>query len=104
VVKKYSPIGADLIVDTVGSLLSKSIPLLRRNGDLLLFGINDQAKATIRQFEITRNSLRIFGSFIGSGVFPKAIQLICDQKIDSSKLITTELPLNKINEGIELLK
>jgi len=104
VVKKYSPIGADLIIDAVGSLLSKSIPLLRRCGTLLLFGINDQAKSTVRQFEITRNNLRIFGSFIGSGVFPKAIQLIYDRKIDSGKLITTELPLNKINEGIELLR
>lgn len=104
IIKEHSPAGADIVVDAVGSLMPQAITFLRRYGSLILFGLNDQAECSIKQYDITRNNLRIFGSFIGSGDFPKAIDIICRRKIDVTKLITTELPLSKINEGVDLLK
>jgi threonine dehydrogenase-like Zn-dependent dehydrogenase len=104
VVRRYSPIGAEIVVDTVGSLMVEFLPLLRRYGKLVLFGINEHAEAKIHQYDITRNNLQILGSFIGSGVFPRAIEIIKNKKIDVTKLMSHKFPLSEINTGVDLLR
>jgi threonine dehydrogenase-like Zn-dependent dehydrogenase len=103
-VAAFAPLGVHFAVDTVGSVLSAAMPLLRRYGTLILFGVNELSETTIKQYEITRNNLRILGSFIGVGDFPKAIDIIHGKKIDVRNLISTQLPLQDINEGIDLLR
>jgi threonine dehydrogenase-like Zn-dependent dehydrogenase len=103
-VADFAPPGVHFAVDTVGSVLSTAMPLLRRYGTLILFGVNDLSEATIKQYDITRNNLRILGSFIGVGDFPKAIDIIHAKKIDVRNLISTQLPLQDISKGIDLLR
>ena len=70
----------------------------------MLFGLNEHAEANIHQYDITRNNLQIVGSFIGSGVFPRAINIIRDRKIDVTKLMSHTFPLSEINTGVHLLR
>jgi len=103
-VRRLSSIGADLVVDCVGSLQRQAIPLLRRGGRLVLFGINDSAESSIRQYDITLNNLQIFGSFIGFGDFPRAISMVYEGYVSATPLITHKLSLDEITTGVELLK
>jgi threonine dehydrogenase-like Zn-dependent dehydrogenase len=103
-VKDFAPLGFHFAVDTVGSVLSAALPLLRRYGTLILFGVNELSESKIKQYDITRNNLRILGSFIGVGDFPKAIEIIHSKKIDVRNLISSQLHLSEINRGVELLR
>jgi threonine dehydrogenase-like Zn-dependent dehydrogenase len=104
VIRDFSPLGVHFAVDTVGSVMSDALSLLRRYGTLILFGVNDLSVSSIKQYEITRNNLRILGSFIGVGDFPKAIDIIHSKKIDVRDLISAQLPLSDINQGVEQLR
>lgn len=102
--REFTSIGFDLVVDTVGTLLPASISLARRGGKIILFGINDQHSGTVRQYEITRNDLQVFGSFIGTGVFPRSIRMIERKVIDVAALVSHEISLSEINHAVELLR
>jgi (R,R)-butanediol dehydrogenase/meso-butanediol dehydrogenase/diacetyl reductase len=96
--------GADVVVDAVGSLLPRAIPLSRRGGTVLLFGMNQRAAGTVRQYDITRNELTIQGTFIGVNTFPTAIQMLESGALKPSVLITHRLHLGRIEDGIAALR
>jgi len=96
--------GADVVVDAVGSLLPQAIPLARRGGMVLLFGMNQQASGTVHQYDITRHELTIQGTFIGVNTFPTAIQMLESGALKPSALITHRFPLERIEKGIEALR
>jgi threonine dehydrogenase-like Zn-dependent dehydrogenase len=100
----FSESGVDVVVDTVGSLLAQSLAVVRRHGRVILFGVNDQAISNVLQYEITRNSLQVMGTFVGSGVFPRAIRLIVEGIIDVQRLISHRMPLREIGSGLQLLR
>jgi threonine dehydrogenase-like Zn-dependent dehydrogenase len=66
--------------------------------------LNERSVSEIKQYDITRNNIRILGSFIGAGDFPKAIDIIHRRKIDVRNLISARIPLSEINEGVKALK
>ena len=78
--------------------------MLKQGGTAILFGLNGKAKSNILQYDLTRNNIKIIGSHIGSGKFPKTIKLIYDKKIDVSKILGTKLNLLDIQKGINMLK
>jgi (R,R)-butanediol dehydrogenase/meso-butanediol dehydrogenase/diacetyl reductase len=96
--------GADVVVDAVGSLFPQAIPLARRGGTVLLFGMNQRASGMVRQYDITRNELTIEGTFIGVNTFPAAIQMLESAAVRPSVLITHRLPLEHIEEGFAALR
>jgi (R,R)-butanediol dehydrogenase/meso-butanediol dehydrogenase/diacetyl reductase len=104
IVKDTAELGVDLVIDTVGSLIAQTLSLPKRHGSIILFGMNENAKSTISQYAITSRNLKIYGSLVGTGIFPRTIRLICEQKINEQNLITHELSLDQINEGIDLLR
>ncbi|HEY8418807.1 MAG TPA: alcohol dehydrogenase catalytic domain-containing protein [Limnochordales bacterium] len=72
-VMRISPAGADVVIDAVGSLFAHALPLVRRQGQVLLFGMDATATAAVPQVEITRNELEVRGTYIADGTFPDAI-------------------------------
>ena len=96
--------GADVVVDAVGSLLSQALSLARRGGIVLLFGMNQRASGTVRQYDITRDELTIQGTFIGVNTFSPAIQMLESGALKPSTLITHRLPLGRIEDGIAALR
>lgn len=96
--------GADIVVDAVGSLMEQAISIVKKGGKILLFGANPKSISKINQFDITSREIHVFGSFISSFCFPPAVKLIESGVLGLDKLITHRLPLEKIHEGLELLR
>ncbi len=96
--------GADVVVDAVGSLFPQAVPVATKGGKIVLFGMNQQAHPTVSQYDVTRNELTVYGTFIGINTFPVAIKMLESGVLRPSVLISHHLPLARIAEGIELLR
>lgn len=103
-VKVITKIGADIVTDAVGCLLDQAIPLVKKGGDIVLFGINERAKVQINQAPVVFNEINIHGNFITKGTFPAAIDIIENGIIPIEKLITHRLPIQDAKKGIELMR
>jgi 2-desacetyl-2-hydroxyethyl bacteriochlorophyllide A dehydrogenase len=97
-------LGADVVVDAVGSQLSAAVDLVRKGGRIVLFGMNDQARAEVAQVRITRDELQLLGAFVGQDVFPAAIRLLEQGRIDLEPLVTHRIRLEELPEAVEELR
>ena len=104
IVRGETGIGADVVIDAVGTLLVDSLQIVRKSGRILLFGLNEGFSTPIRQFEITHNSITVMGSYIERFNYSSAIALVEDGVLNLGKLITHRLPLKKIHKGIDLMR
>ncbi len=104
IVKEETLIGANAVVDAVGTLFGSAMAIVRRGGRILLFGQDYQAKTEITQNDITKNELTIMGSFIARFTFPTATKIIESKVLDLEKLISHRLPLEDIHKGIEAMR
>jgi 2-desacetyl-2-hydroxyethyl bacteriochlorophyllide A dehydrogenase len=103
-VRELTGIGADVVVDAMGSGMAAGLPLLRRGGTLLLFGINEQVRAEIPQARLTMNNLRIVGSAAGSGHFPAALNFMSSGAVQHNLLVTHQFPLDQFDAALETLR
>jgi 2-desacetyl-2-hydroxyethyl bacteriochlorophyllide A dehydrogenase len=99
-------LGADVVVDAVGSQLPVAFDLVRKAGRIVLFGINDQVRAEIGQAHITRNELTLVGGYVGrpDEVFPAAVRLLERGQVDLEPLVTHRIGLDELPGGIEELR
>ncbi len=93
-------LGAEVVVEAVGNQLGAILPLAAKQGKISLFGINDAAEPAVKQYDITRNELTIYGSFVGENTFPRAIQILESGAIQPSVLNSMTVPLTKVSDGI----
>ena len=104
IVYKETGIGADYVFDVTGSQLASSIDLVRKDGTIVLFGVNKKASAEIKQCEITTKEIRVLGTWLANATFPAAVRILEDGCIDINALITDVIPLERIEEGLEKLR
>ena len=104
IVQKETGIGADTVIDVVGTLFVQSLVLVRKGGRIILFGISQDFLAPIRQFDVTHNSITVMGSFIERFNYPSTIGLVESGALGLAKLITHHLPLKEIHKGIDLMR
>lgn len=104
VLSKTNNLGADIVVDAVGSLLQQALSLVKRNGKIILFGMNENIRSEVKQYDITRYEIEILGTYIAKYTFPSAINILESRIAPFEKLITKKLPLASVKEGIELAK
>ncbi|HEU5394756.1 MAG TPA: alcohol dehydrogenase catalytic domain-containing protein [Candidatus Methylomirabilis sp.] len=103
-VREATGIGADAVVDAVGTLMAEALACVRRGGRILLFGMNTQAHPAIPQHDITRYEVEVLGTFIARHTFPAAIQIIESGVLDLPALITHRLPLRAAEEGFAAMR
>jgi threonine dehydrogenase-like Zn-dependent dehydrogenase len=96
--------GVDVVVDAVGNQLETALSIVRPGGRVLLFGMNATARASVRQYDITRNELTILGTYVGLNVFPKAARILSSRLIDLSPMITHRIALRELEGGIEAIR
>lgn len=104
IVMDHTRVGADVVIDAVGSLFGAALPLVRRQGKLLLFGMDQTSETPIRQVEITRNEIQVIGSYIADFTFPAAIKMIESGVLPLEKLITHRLPVHQLEVGLDALR
>jgi len=97
-------IGADYAIDVVGSQIWEAIKAVRKGGTVLLFGFNGKAKPSFEQCHITNREISILGTWIANASFPQAVKILESGVLDLVPLITHRLPLEKTEEGIEILR
>ena len=97
-------LGADVVVDAVGSQLPAALELVRKAGRIVLFGVNSRARAEVAQEQLTRNELTLIGSFVGQDVFPTAIRLLEQGEIDFGPLVTHRIELEELPGAVDELR
>jgi threonine dehydrogenase-like Zn-dependent dehydrogenase len=97
-------VGADVVVDCVGSQLSVALDLVRKAGRIVLFGFDQRARAEVAQERITRDELTVVGSFVGENVFPTAIRLLEQGHLDLEPLVTHRLAIEELRGALEELR
>lgn len=97
-------LGADIVVDAVGSLLAESISVVRKGGQVMLFGLNANANPQIHQYDITGNDLTIYGNFVGLNTLVNVANLLTYSNLDFENLITHELPLEEFETGLQAMR
>lgn len=103
-VRTRTGIGADIVVDAVGTLMKDAIACVSKGGRVLLFGMNTQALPEIRQNDITRNEIQVIGSFIANATFPPTVALLESGQLDLKKLVTHTFKLKDIQKGIDAMR
>lgn len=81
-----------------------AIASVRKGGSILLFGMNSKAVAEVRQNDITRNEIKIAGSFIANDTFPATVELLESGRGDLQKLVTHRFGLNEIHAAIDAMR
>ncbi len=97
-------IGADLVVEAVGTQMPEAVNCARRGGRVILFGMNAHAAAQIRPYHITRNEVTMLGSFIHRTAFPKVVRLLEAGILPVEDLVTHKLPLERIEEAFDAMR
>jgi threonine dehydrogenase-like Zn-dependent dehydrogenase len=92
--------GADLCVDAVGMLLDDAISFVRKGGRVLVFGLNDRARAEIPVADIAYREIHLHGVYIGKGTFPLAIDLLNRNEIGFDRLLTHSFAVEETDEAI----
>jgi threonine dehydrogenase-like Zn-dependent dehydrogenase len=95
---------AEIVVDAVGSQLEAALGRVARGGRILLFGVNERARADVAQADVTRNELTIIGSFVGQDVFPDAIRLLEGGRLELQPLVSHRIGLEELPAAVEELR
>ena len=93
--------GAEVVADAVGSQFGKAVEIAARGGQITLFGMSEHARPEVKQFDITRNELTVYGTFVSPYTFPRAIQILASGVIDPSVLNTMKLSIENMQQGID---
>lgn len=101
-VREILPRGADVAVDTVGLLLIDAMNSVRKGGRVLVFGLNDLARAEVPEAAISYGEIQIEGVYIAKGTFPLALQLLERNEVGFDRLITHQLEIDRFWDAVEL--
>lgn len=103
-VGELTPRGADLVVDTVGMLLVEAVASARKGGRVLVFGLNDRARAELGEADLSYRELSIEGVYIAKGTFPLALTLLARNELGFERLITHRVELDRFWDAVELAR
>ena len=97
---------ADVVIEAVGkvSTVNDCFTLARRWGVILAFGVPRKSVYDLAFPELFRKELKLLGS-VGPQVqidFPPAVDLVANDKMDISHIISHRLPLDDIQNAFEM--
>jgi threonine dehydrogenase-like Zn-dependent dehydrogenase len=97
-------LGADIVIDAVGTQFDTALNLVRRGGTILLFGMNENAFPQVKQVLVPRYELKVFGSYISWFSFPQTVAILECGNVLVEKLVTHKLPLRELKNGIDIMR
>jgi 2-desacetyl-2-hydroxyethyl bacteriochlorophyllide A dehydrogenase len=96
--------GADATIDAVGSQLGTCLDLVRKGGRVVLVGLDTRTPAPVDQARITRGEIQVIGAYLGRNVFPSAIRLLEQGRLDLEPLVTHRVRLDELPWALERLR
>lgn len=103
-IEKVTGIGADYVFDVTGSQIINAVKLVRKGGEIVLFGVNKKSVSSVAQCEITTKEITVHGTWLANATFPMAVKVLEEAVIPMEKLITDVINLDGLPEGIEKLR
>ena len=97
-------IGTDYAIDVVGSQMMQAIKVIRKGGKVLLFGVNTKAQPAVVQSQVIFKEASVLGTWLANATFPRAVAILESGVLNLKELVTHTLSLEKLIEGIELLR
>jgi len=99
--------GADCVIECVGSgsTAEQAVSLVGEGGKVLLFGVAPPAaRISVSPYDIYRHEITLTGSFTNPSTFDAALSLLSSGRLRVGELISHRLPLEQLEEGIQLLE
>ncbi|MHA2074451.1 MAG: alcohol dehydrogenase catalytic domain-containing protein, partial [Candidatus Hodarchaeales archaeon] len=99
--------GVDNAIEAVGSLqtASEAIKYLNKGGEVLIFGVTEPKKSIdLILNNLYSKELSLFGSFTNPHENYQALEFLENKVLNASKLVSHELSLNRVEEGLMLLR
>lgn len=81
-----------------------AVQLAATGGRILIIGEYGQAHAAFRWNHLLVQELEVIGSNASAGAWPEAVRLAVDAKLPLDKLITTRLPAEQFQQGIDITR
>ena len=85
-------------------MIDTCIQITGPGGRIVQFGHDESAWVRIPPASIVRKELQIFGTFLAKFTFEPAKDLLEQKTLSLDKIVTHRLPLQKVHEGIDLLR
>ncbi|MEM3730800.1 MAG: alcohol dehydrogenase catalytic domain-containing protein [Candidatus Bathyarchaeia archaeon] len=98
--------GADIVIEAVGSpeTFKQAVEAVRPGGTILFFGVFTEKINDANLFSVYFKEITMVGSRASTGEeFEPSIRLVSTKAIDVKPLITHTFPLEKIEEGFNLV-
>ncbi|MFX0207250.1 MAG: zinc-dependent alcohol dehydrogenase family protein [Candidatus Hodarchaeota archaeon] len=99
--------GVDISIEAVGSsrTAKDAIELLNRGGKSLIFGVSPPEETVqIKLFELYNKEISLFGSFTNPHENHEALELLSNNIIDPSKIISHEFSIENLEKGLLLMR
>ncbi|MFX0124233.1 MAG: zinc-dependent alcohol dehydrogenase family protein [Candidatus Hodarchaeota archaeon] len=99
--------GVDISIEVVGSsrTAKDAIELLNRGGKSLIFGVSPPEETLqIKLFELYNKEISLFGSFTNPHENHEALELLRNDIIDPSKIVSHELSIENLEKGLLLMR
>jgi 2-desacetyl-2-hydroxyethyl bacteriochlorophyllide A dehydrogenase len=97
-------LGAEVVIDAVGTLLDQALRCLRKGGKVMIFGLDERARTTISPSLVANRELAIEGSYITRGTFPLALELLSAHPDQFGALITGRFALEEVADGVAAMR
>jgi D-arabinitol dehydrogenase (NADP+) len=97
----------DLVVDATGAppIMERCLGWARPGGRVLLFGVPPSgSRISLDAFMIFRKGLTLLSSYTSVRNSIQAVRLLGSGRIDVSRLVSHELPLEEFERGVELIE
>ena len=101
-----SLVGADCVIEAVGKreTLAATTGLVKRGGTIMLIGWSGEKTDPFDLTTVTLDELTVLGTLGFCHDFPVALNLMSMGKIKVAPIITHRLPLERVEEGIRMLR
>jgi D-arabinitol dehydrogenase (NADP+) len=96
----------DLVIDATGvpQIMQKTLDFVREGGKILLFGVPpSNSKLIFDAFTIFRKGLSLHSSYTSVRNSIQAIRLLTSGRIQSKHIISHQLPLDKLEDGMTMI-
>ena len=99
--------GVDNAIEAVGSVQTalEAIKILNKGGEALIFGVTEiEETIDLKLHNLYSKELSLFGSFTNPHENYEALKVLENKKVNTSKIISHVLSLDRIEEGLMFLK
>jgi len=83
----------DIVIDAIGTQMANAIKYVTPGGKVLAFGMDSSVEVKIKPYDITRNAIKVLGSYIGQNTMVPAIAMLDSKQLEMDNFFTETISL-----------